>query len=96
MNSPEIIADFRNQLARSIAARAKIPSFDPLPADPWLAMAALQKSVRRGRQDIALRAAARLLIDAPDRAWRRLGAIAFEDIGLADTETVGIELVAVV
>jgi hypothetical protein len=53
-------------------------------------MSALQKAIRRGREDIALRAAATLLLDAPDRLWRRLGGIAFEDIGNASVDTVGL------
>jgi hypothetical protein len=53
-------------------------------------MALLQKGVRRGRIDLALRAAATLLVDAPERLWRRCGGIAFEDVGLADPEALGL------
>ena len=89
MNGPEIISNFRNQLARDIAERDDVPELRPLTTTPWIAMSALQKAIRRGREDLALRAAATLLVDAPDRLWRRCGVIAFEDIGLADVETVG-------
>jgi hypothetical protein len=51
-------------------------------------MSALQKAIRRGDEELALRAAATLLqLDAP-RLWRRLGVIATEDVGLADLDTV--------
>lgn len=87
MNGPEILAYHRSQLARRVAERARVPDLDPLRASVWVAMSALQKAVRRGREDIALRAAATLLLDAPDRLWRRLGGIAFEDVGLASVDT---------
>ena len=52
-------------------------------------MALLQKAVWCGRTDLALQAAATLLLGARDRLWRRCGGIAFEDIGLADLDVVG-------
>jgi hypothetical protein len=48
----------------------------------------MQKAIRRGQEEIALRAAATLLRDSPDRLWRRCGVTAFEDIGVADLEVV--------
>lgn len=51
-------------------------------------MSLLQKAIRRGEKHHALRAAATLLWDSPDRLWRRLGVIAFEDVGVADLETI--------
>jgi hypothetical protein len=89
-----ILDDFRNDLARRIARSDGSPAPEPLPISPWLAMALLQKAVRRGRADLALQAGATLLVDAPDRIWRRCGGIAFEDVGIADPEVLG--LVAVV
>jgi hypothetical protein len=53
-------------------------------------MSCLQKAVRRGHEELALRAGATLLETTPDRLWRRCGCIAFEDIGVADLDTVGI------
>lgn len=94
MIGPDILADFRTLLAQRIAARSQLPPLDPLPISPWMAMSALQKSIRRGRADLALRAAATLLADAPDRLWRRCGGIAFEDIGVADPEIVGLVVAA--
>ena len=89
MNGPEVLTDFRHRLAARVAAH-ETPRVEPLPVTPWLAMAALQKGIRRGRRDLATRAAATLLVEAPDRLWRRLGCIAFEDIGLADLDAVGL------
>ena len=63
-------------------------------ASPWLAMSALQKAIRRGREDLALSAAATLLRDAPEKLWRRIGCIAYEDVGLASLEAVGLATVA--
>ncbi len=90
MNGPEILAHHRNRLARKIAERESVPELRPLRCSIWVAMSALQKAVRRGHEDHALRAAATLLVDAPDRLWRRLGGIAFEDVGLASIDTVGL------
>jgi len=53
-------------------------------------MSLLQKTIRRGEISLALRAAATLLRDNPDRLWRRLSVTAFEDIGVADFETVSL------
>ncbi|MCK1693091.1 hypothetical protein [Bradyrhizobium sp. 144] len=62
------------------------PNCDPLYCTPWTAMSALQKAIRRGRKQIALAAASTLLAQSPERLWRRLACIAFEDIGLGDVE----------
>lgn len=86
----DILADFRSQLARQIAGRNQLPAFAPLATTSWIASSLLQKSIRRGRSDFALRAAATLLVNAPDRFWKRCGGIAFEDIGVADPEAVGL------
>jgi hypothetical protein len=53
-------------------------------------MSLLQKAIRRGETAWALSAASTLLVNDPDRLWRRLGCIAFEDIGLADIATLGL------
>ncbi|MFT4095753.1 MAG: hypothetical protein QM651_01430 [Rhodoblastus sp.] len=90
MNGPDILAHHRNRLARKIAEREHRPDLDPLPASPWVAMSVLQKAIRRGREGFALRAAATLLIGAPDRLWRRLGGIVFEDVGLASIDALGL------
>jgi hypothetical protein len=53
-------------------------------------MSALQKAIRRGQENLAQRAAATLLSVSPERLWRRCGAIAFEDVGVADLDTVSL------
>ncbi len=90
MNGPDIISIYRNQLARHIAKRDHVPELHPLATTPWIAMSLMQKAIRRGQEDLALRAAAGLLLDTPDRLWRRLAIIAFEDVGLGNVATVGI------
>ena len=57
-------------------------------------MSAMQKTIRRGRADLALSAAATLLRDAPEKLWRRIGCIAYEDVGLAALDTIGIAAVS--
>jgi replication-associated recombination protein RarA len=54
----------------------------------------MQKAIRRGREDLALRVAAALLRDSPERLWRRCGVIAFEDVGVADPTTTGMVVAA--
>lgn len=54
----------------------------PQSVDRWIASSALQKAVRRGHEDEALRCA-RLLVEVdPQRLWRRLAVIAMEDVGV--------------
>jgi replication-associated recombination protein RarA len=88
-----IISTAREELAEAVGST---PISSPLPIEcsPWSAMSVLQKSIRRGREDLALRAAATLLRDSPDRLWRRCGIIAFEDIGVADLATAGMVVAA--
>jgi hypothetical protein len=89
MTAPDPIGVARTQLRNGIA------DFQPLPCDPltiscWVAMSVMQKAIRRGRKHLALRAAATLLHRSPERLWRRLGCIAFEDIGVGDLDTVAL------
>jgi hypothetical protein len=48
----------------------------------------LQKAIRRGETGHALRAAATLLRDDPDKLWRRLAVAVFEDIGLGSLDLI--------
>lgn len=64
------------------------PHRHPLDCTPWVAQSALQKAIRRGRTQVALTAASTLLQQAPERLWRRLACIAFEDVGVGDLELV--------
>ena len=94
MNGPEIQHLIRRDLQRAVAQRGTPPSPDPIRASPWVAMSVMQKAVRRGREELALRAAATLLRDAPEKLWRRLGCIAHEDVGLASLDAVGLATAA--
>jgi hypothetical protein len=94
MNGPEILHLMRHDLQGAVARQGKPPTPRPMDASPWLAMSVLQKAIRRGREDLALSAATTLLRDAPDKLWRRIGCIAFEDIGVASLEAVGLATVA--
>lgn len=70
------------------------PTPQPLQITAWIAMSAMQKAVRRGQTQLALHAAATLLQQAPERLWRRLACIAFEDIGLGDFDVVALTTAA--
>jgi len=89
MNGPIILNDARQRLADEIFTYRE-PKPAPLNISPWVAMSCLQKAIRRGEIEFAQRAAATLLLIAPDRLWRRCGAAAFEEIGVADLETVSL------
>ncbi len=89
MNGPIILNKVRQQLADEISDYRE-PDPVPLPISPWLSMSALQKAIRRGEGELAQRAAATLLLGAPERLWRRCGAAAFEEIGVADLVTVSL------
>ena len=94
MNGPEILHLVRHDLQGAVARQGKPPTPRPMDASPWVAMSAMQKAIRRGREDLALSAAATLLCDAPDKLWRRVGCIAYEDFGVASLEAVGLATVA--
>jgi replication-associated recombination protein RarA len=87
MNGPEILHLIWHDLQRAVAEHGRPSTPRPMDASPWVAMSAMQKAIRRGREDVALSAAATLLRDAPDKLWRRLGCIAYEDVGLAALDT---------
>jgi hypothetical protein len=89
MNGSVILNNAREQLADEILAYRE-PRSAPLGISPWLAMSLLQKAMRRGESEFAQRAAATLLLIAPDRLWRRCGAAAFEEVDVADFQTVSL------
>jgi hypothetical protein len=60
----------------------------PLAVDRYVALSAFQKAIRRGNEDLALRAAMTLRIEDPHAIWRRLGIVAFEDIGVGNIDAV--------
>ena len=94
MNGPEILYLIRHELQHALGRRGKPPAPRPMDASPWVAMSALQKAIRRGREDIALSAAGTLLRDAPEKLWRRIGCVAYEDVGMASLDSVGLATVA--
>lgn len=71
-----------------LASDRTVPTVEPLPVSPWVAMSAMQKGIRRGDVDLATRAAATLLKSDPAKLWRRLVGIVFEDVGLGSLETI--------
>ncbi len=95
MTQFELLADIAAPILGKFAERENIPPAAPLPISEWVAMALLQKSVRRDAPALALGAAATLLRLDPDKFWRRALCIAYEDIGLADLDTVTSALAAV-
>ena len=94
MNGPEVLHIFRGELQRAVGRRGRPSTPRPMDVSPWLAMSVLQKAIRRGREDLAVSSAATLLRDAPEKLWRRIGCVAFEDVGIASLEAVGLATVA--
>jgi len=88
-----IISIAREELAEAVGSGSISPP-SPIACSRWVAMSLMQKAIRRGREDLALRAAATLLKGTPERLWRRCGVIAFEDIGVADLATTGMVVAA--
>ena len=76
-------------LEEALAASEPHPFPEPLTADRYVAMSALQKAIRRGNQPVGLRAALSLLRSTARGFWRRLGVISFEDIGVGNIDLVG-------
>jgi hypothetical protein len=89
MTKTDDLSIARQQLSDAIS-QDQPPICDPAKISPWVAMSLLQKAIRRRQEHLALRAAATLLRVSPERLWRRCGCIAFEDIGVADLDTVAI------
>jgi hypothetical protein len=86
MTEPDPIGIARSLLHDAIT-EFQPPSCHPLTISIWVAMSLLQKAIRRGREELAYRAAAMLQHGSPERLWRRLGCIAFEDVGVGDLDT---------
>lgn len=63
-----------------------VSAIEPMRGDQWLLVSALQKAIRRGEEETALRVGYTLWqIDRP-RFYRRLHITALEDCGVADTD----------
>ena len=94
MNGPQILHLIWHELQHVVGRGETSPVPRPMDVSPWVAMALLQKAIRRGREDLALSAAATLLRDAPEKLGRRIGCVAFEDVGVASLDAVGLATVA--
>ena len=78
---PETIFDaVLDDLTDELRDRAT-PAPIPLATDSWVARSVLQKAIRRGMLELALSAAAQLVIIDRRTLWRRLIVTAFEDLG---------------
>jgi hypothetical protein len=81
-----IMIDLNNDLFQSrlesIDHSLTLDSINPLPCDRWLALSAMQKSIRRGDGLTAQRALRTLYQHDPSSTWRRLLIIACEDVGI--------------
>jgi hypothetical protein len=66
----------------SIHHSPTLDAIKPLPCDRWLAISAMQKSIRRGDGLTAQRALRTLYQHDPSSTWRRLLIIACEDVGI--------------
>jgi len=60
MDQGDILSTAHRELSHA-KAKFQPPPCNPLPISPWVAMSLLQKSIRRERRQLALRAAATLL-----------------------------------
>lgn len=93
MNGSVILDDAKCRLADEVLGTL-IPVPEQLTISPWICMSLLQKAIRRADTPLALQAARTLLEISPERLWRRLGCIAFEDIGVGDLDTVALATAA--
>lgn len=89
MNGLDVLASVRGELEHEIQHYIP-PISKPLTVSPWLAMALLQKAIRRGHRQFAFQATATLLQQSHEGFWRRCAVIAFEDVGVADLDTVSL------
>ena len=72
-------------LAEGVAARPA-PPMQPLPCDRYVARSCLQKAIRRGEPELALRALANMFEYDRRATWRALTIICVEDVGVADVD----------
>jgi hypothetical protein len=64
MNKAEVLSIIRQQLSDA-NSNFQTPTCDPLKVSPWIAMSLLQKAIRRGFEELALRDAMTPLRTAP-------------------------------
>ena len=78
----QISNDLFQSEVESIDHPRALNAIDPLRCDRWLALSAMQKSIRRGDGLTAQRALRTLYQHDPSSTWRRLLIIACEDVGI--------------
>ena len=80
------MGDLSNDLfqseVESIDHSRALDAIEPWRCDRWLALSAMQKSIRRGDGLTAQRALRTLYQHDPSSTWRRLLIIACEDVGI--------------
>ncbi len=90
MTDKTALSRFQTNAAKEIAALDPAPRIAPFTSTEWVASSLLQKAIRRGNL-YAARQAGRFLLEVKrEHLFRRLNAIAAEDIGMADIQTVAI------
>ncbi|QBK30144.1 hypothetical protein [Roseitalea porphyridii] len=90
MGRTALFNDIKQELDAALAGTTGAAPPRPLNrrVSPWLAASLLQKSIRRGQTQWAMAAADHMLRIDPDRLWRRLLIIAFEDVGIANLQLI--------
>lgn len=88
IDTTTVLDAVRGDLAAELRRTEPTSAIKPMPHSRYVLLSALQKSIRRGNEPIALNCTAALLNIDPDKFWRRLAVIAFEDVGIGDLETV--------
>jgi hypothetical protein len=90
MTNKKSLTQFLTIAEKEINALDLGGSLAPFTSTEWVASSLLQKAIRRSHLHAALQAGRFLLAVKREHLFRRLNAIAAEDIGLADIQTVGI------
>ena len=85
MFTESLFAFVLEQFAEEIDA-LDIPQPKPLEADGWITRSIMQKAIRRGMTDLALRAASTLVTTDRRTLWRRLLVTALEDLGIGEID----------
>lgn len=85
------------ELLDELDTRAKgleVKTLSPLACDKWIASSVMQKAIRRGDVNTALKSGMTLWRDDAVSFWRRLHIVSVEDVGVAAPETVAMTLLA--
>jgi len=90
MNDRSALNRFQTTAAQEIVALDPAPRIAAFTSTEWVASSLLQKAIRRGNLHAARQAGRFLLEVKKEHLFRRLNAIAAEDIGIADIQTLAI------